>query len=556
MLQVRSLAKAYGAAPILTDISCVINDTDRVGLIGPNGAGKSTLLRCITGAERPDAGSIARTPPDLRIGHLAQVFDAGLAPTVGETIAAAHASWSAALAATEAAASALGVATAAHLDAALADYDATLTQFETLGGYDREQRAAAVLDGLGLGHTAPETPTAALSGGQKTRLALAALLLGEPQLLLLDEPTNHLDLDAIAWLESFVRGYPGAVLVVSHDRDFLNRTVSRIFALDARTRTLRSYTGNYDAYVAARAHEQELHAEAYLRQQEYVDKVTTDIKRLKGQALGVELSTTPSQPNVRRYAKKVAAKARARERKLDRYMASDERVEKPRTSWGLRLDFGDAPAGGRAVLAVEDVTFGYPDAPELLHDVTFEVWHGERLAIVGPNGGGKTTLLRLISGELVPHGGRVRLGANVRVGVLAQEQETLDMHATVLATAARERAMTETETRAFLHQFLFAGDAVHLPVAACSPGERARLQLALLVLRGCNLLLLDEPTNHLDIDGREHFEDALEAFNGTVILVAHDRAFVRAVAERAIEVRAGRVRESDPETYGGDDQDA
>ena len=357
---------------------------------------------------------------------------------------------------------------------------------------------------------------------------------------------------ALEWLETFVRGYGGAVLVVSHDREFLDHTVGRILYLDPLARTVKSYTGNYSDFADAREQERANQLETWKKQQDYIEQVETDIARLKGQALGVELSTTPAQPTIRRYAKKVAKKAKSRERKLERFLESDERVEKPKNSWGLKLDFGPPPAGGRAVLRVDDVTFDYgrrADAP-LLADVSFEVAYGERVALVGPNGAGKTTLLRLITGQLEPQAGVVRLGANVRLGVMAQEQETLDPQATVLATVLNARAMSETEARNFLHFFLFGGDSVFRPVGACSLGERSRLQLALLVLRGCNLLVLDEPLNHLDIEGREHFEQALDAFEGTVIAVAHDRAFLRMFAERVVEVRGGRAR-----LFAGDYED-
>jgi ATP-binding cassette subfamily F protein 3 len=574
MLQVQHLRKSYGPATVLADVTFLVNDGERVGLIGPNGAGKTTILRCLTGQEQPDSGIIVLSPPGMAIGYLPQAFvDLG-ERSVAEVLAAAQAELRAAEQALAQAGEAL--ATSQNMDASLAEYEAALARFEALGGYEREHRAAAIMEGLGLGAIDPGAPAATLSGGQKTRLGLATLLLREPELLLLDEPTNHLDVAALEWLERFVQDYPRAVLIVSHDREFLDRTATRILYLDPETRTVKSYTGNYSDFAAARAHERELHAEAWQKQQEYVAKVESDIARLKGQALGVELTTTPRQPNVRRLAKKVAKKAKSRERKLERYLESDERVEKPTTRWGLKLDFGPPPPGGRAVLRLEDVSFGYATTDDrrtttddrrttnyygirnthhassmLLNDVSFEVQHGERIALVGPNGAGKTTLLRLIEGKLTPTAGQVRLGANIRLGVMAQEQETLDTQRTVLETVLRERPMSETEARNFLHFFLFGGDSVFRPIGACSLGERSRLQLTLLVLRGCNLLLLDEPLNHLDIEGREHFEAALDAFEGTVIAVAHDRAFLRTFAERVVEVRDGhaRVFEGDYDDY-------
>jgi ATP-binding cassette subfamily F protein 3 len=381
-----------------------------------------------------------------------------------------------------------------------------------------------------------------LSGGQKTRLGLAALLISEPDLLLLDEPTNHLDVEALAWLEDFVRGYPHAVLIVSHDREFLDRTVTRILYFDPHTRTVQSYPGNYSDFAAARAHEREVQATVWHAQQAYVQQVESDIRRVQGHAQSIQRGPKRGRDFYGRVSAKVARLAKARTRKLERYLASDERVEKPREYWGLKLDFGPPPPSGRAVLRLEAVSFGYSGLPPLFSEVTLDVRYSERIAVVGPNGAGKTTLLRLIAGQMLPQTGTVRLGVNARLGVMAQEQETLDLQRTVLQTVLQERAMSETEARNFLHFFLFGGDSVFRTVGACSLGERSRLQLALLVLRGCNLLLLDEPLNHLDIEGREHFEAALDAFEGTVLAVSHDRAFLRSFAERVVEVRDERVR--------------
>jgi ATPase subunit of ABC transporter with duplicated ATPase domains len=546
MLQVQRLRKDYGAATILSDISFIINDGEHVGLIGPNGVGKSTLLRCIIGQEQPDQGNIVLAPTDLAIGYLAQAFDERMGETIGAVVAGAQAEFVAAERALQHASAAL--ANTPDLEPALAAYAEALARFEAMGGYEREHRSAAILDGLGLGAITADTAVATLSGGQKTRLGLAALLLREPDLLLLDEPSNHLDVEALEWLEGFIQSYPRAVLIVSHDRELLDRTVTRMLYLDPETRTVRSYSGNYTDFAAARRHEHELHVEAWTRQQEYVGHIQADIARLKGQAQGVENMSTPKNSPDHKYvlgqktgAKRVAKKAKARERKLERYLKSDERVEKPRQRWSLKLDFGPPPPGGRAVLQLEDVAFAYPGGDRLFSAVSFAVQHGERIAIVGPNGAGKSTLLKLIAGQLEPSAGRIRIGANIRLGILAQEHETLDLEDMVLDSVLRERAMSQTEARNFLHFFLFGGDSVFRQVGACSLGERSRLQLALLVLRGCNLLLLDEPLNHLDIEGREHFAGALDAFEGTIIAITHDRAFLRTFAERTVTVRDGAV---------------
>jgi ATP-binding cassette subfamily F protein 3 len=540
MLQGQHLRKSYGAVTVISDVSFILNDNQHVGLIGPNGVGKSTLLRCLIGAEQLDAGTIVKSPPDLSIGYLAQAFGDLGERSVGEVIAAARVDVLQAEQDLQAAAEAL--ATASDVDVAMARYDAAMARFEALGGYEHEQRATAILQGLGLGGIDLATPVAILSGGQKTRLGLAALLISEPDLLLLDEPTNHLDVEALAWLEDFVRGYPHAMLIVSHDREFLDRTVMRILYFDPHTRTVQSYPGNYSDFAAARAHEREVQATAWHEQQTYIQQVESNIRRMQGQAQSIQRGPKRGRDFYGRVSAKVARLAKARTHKLERYLASDERVEKPREHWGLKLDFGPPPPSGRAVLRLEDVSFGYAGQPLLFSEVTLDVRYSERIAVVGPNGAGKTTLLRLITGQMPPQTGTVRLGVNVRLGVMAQEQETLDLQRTVLQTVLQERAMSETEARNFLHFFLFGGDSVFRTVGACSLGERSRLQLTRLVLRGCNLLLLDEPLNHLDIEGREHFEAALDAFAGTVITVSHDRAFLRSFAERVVEVRDGLVR--------------
>jgi ATP-binding cassette, subfamily F, member 3 len=569
MLQIQNLRKSYGITTVLNGVSFIVNDGERVGLIGPNGAGKSTLLRCVVGQEQPDAGTIALVPSSLVLGYVPQSFNDLLSDqTLAQVLAAAQAEHVESEAALSHAAHVL--ASGHDMDAALSAYDMALARFEALGGYEREHRAAAVLDGLSLSAIDPMTPAKTLSGGQKTRLGLATLLLSEPDLLLLDEPTNHLDVAALEWLEGFVRGYKGAVLIVSHDREFLDRTVERILYLDPESRTVKSYSGNYSDFAEAREREREAQLAAWQDQQEYIQAVETDVRRVKGLAMNIQNGPKRYRDHYGRVSAKVARLGKARERKLERYLEDAERVEKPKNHWGLKLDFGPPPQGGRAVLRVEDVAFAYDTpyveeirrqgdketaklaaessvlsfspSPCLLSGVSFQVDYGERVALVGPNGAGKTTLLRLIAGRLQPVTGTIKLGANVRLGVMAQEQETLDLGASVLRTVMGARPMSETEARNFLHFFLFGGDSVFRRVGDCSLGERSRLQLALLVLGGCNLLLLDEPLNHLDIEGREHFEQALDAFEGTVVAVAHDRAFLRGFAERVIEVRDGRAR--------------
>ncbi|HET6315198.1 MAG TPA: ABC-F family ATP-binding cassette domain-containing protein [Chloroflexota bacterium] len=537
MLHVQHLSKSFGTNTVLADVSFVLNDGEHVGLIGPNGTGKSTLLRCLVGLEQPDSGSIVLSPVGARIGYLAQSFSDAADRTIGEVLAEAQAEFTTAEADLQRAAESL------TSGADLAHYDAALSRFEALGGYERAARESAVLEGLELGRLHRDTPLRELSGGQKTRLGLATLLLEQPDVLVLDEPTNHLDVDALEWLEGFINliGIRQAVLIVSHDRTFLDATVSRILYLDPDSRTLESYRGGYSDFAAARAHEQALYAATWQRQQEHVARVQQNIARLKSEARSIENSTTARQPGLRKLARKKATVARSRERKLERYLDSPERVEKPRLHWPMNLQFGTPPPGSQAMLRLEDVAFAYPGQPPLFEHVNLELRYGQRAALIGPNGAGKTTLLRLIEGQLQPTHGTLHVGAAARLGAIAQEHERLHLDLTVLDTVLRERPMSEQDARSFLPFFLFYGDSVFRRVGACSLGERSRLQLALLVLRGCNLLLLDEPINHLDVESRDHFEAALEAFEGTVLVVAHDRAFLRAFARRTYEVRDGRV---------------
>lgn len=540
MLQAQNLSKTYGVTTVLRAVNLIVNTGEHVGLIGPNGSGKSTLLKCLTGQEAPDSGSVILAPRSLRMGYLAQSFSAHEGSTITSILAKSQGDMADIERELQAAADAL--TGAGDLDSAMERYNYALERFEASGGYEREHRAAAILEGLGLGSLDRNTPVTDLSGGQKTRLGLASLLVQEPDLLLLDEPTNHLDVEALEWLEGFVVGYTGSVLVVSHDREFLDRTVTRILFLDPETQAVKSYPGNYTSFAEAREQEHESHIEAWTRQQEYVGRVKSDISRLKGEAVATELGSTPRQPGVRKLARKKARTAKSRETKLERYLDSEERVEKPALHWWLKLDFGPTPQGGKAALRVDSVSFSYHNGTPILKDVSLYAGFGERIALVGPNGAGKSTLLKLIDGTLKPGIGEVRTGSNIRMGRLSQEQELLQPNWTVLQTVQAERPSDETEARNFLHFFLFSGASVFRKTSECSLGERTRLQLAVLVLRGCNLLLLDEPLNHLDIDGREHFEAALEAFEGTVVVVAHDRAFLHAYPERVIEVKDGGLR--------------
>jgi ATP-binding cassette subfamily F protein 3 len=540
MLQVNHLSKRYGDEVILDGVSFVVNPGDRVGLIGPNGCGKTTLFRCIIGQERPDSGNVALSPPDLRLGYLAQGLEYGPQDTIGDLLLDRSRRRQVA-AEVARLAQAIATANGDEQTALFEAYSAALAELEALGDEVAAHQVQAVLAGLDLNDVPMDTPVDILSGGQKTRLGLARVLLAEPQLLLLDEPTNHLDIDALEWLEGWLARFRGAALIISHDRAFLDHTVSRVLDLDMVEHNLVEYVGNYSAYIEAWEKKQAKQWEQWRDQQYEIRRVKQDIARTRNQALSVELTTTPGQPGVRRLAKKVAKKAKARERKLDRYVESDERVERPHLAWQMKLEFADIPQSGQDVLTLEDVAMGF-DEVTLFSGANQVLRQGERVALTGPNGAGKTTLLRLVTGELTPTAGRVRLGSNVRLGYYAQEQETLDESQNAFQTLRAVAPLGETEVRSFLHYFLFSGDDVFIPIGDLSYGERARLTLAMLVAQGCNLLLLDEPINHLDIPSRERFEQAMRAYEGTVVAVVHDRFFIERFATALWVVEGGSLR--------------
>ncbi|HOA23351.1 MAG TPA: ABC-F family ATP-binding cassette domain-containing protein [Aggregatilineales bacterium] len=541
MLIVRNLSKSYGIQSVLEDVSFVVNAGERVALIGPNGSGKTTLLRIIAGEEQPDAGSV-HLAPAARLGYLRQGVKPTPGMTVGQVVRAGIGGWEEARRSLEHIAEQMAQASGDDLARLMDEYDRALLRFEALGGYAVEPRVEELLADLGLDGIAPDTPVEQLSGGEQTRAGLAGILLASPTLLLLDEPTNHLDIEALEWLEGFLAGYDGAVLIVSHDRTFLDRTVTRVLELDPRTHTVTEYPGTYSDYAEAKAAERERQWSAWKDQQAEIRRIQEDIHRTKMQAKSVEMTTTPRTPGPRRYAKKVAKKALAREKKLERYLASDERVEKPERHWGLKFDFGEMPRSGQEVLTLKGVGHTFDGVNWLFRDASATLRHGERIALLGPNGSGKSTLLRIIMGEIAPREGSVRLGANVRLGYMPQKQEALDPAATPLDVILRTAPMTETDARSFLHFFLFAGDDVFVPVGRLSYGERARLLLARLVAMGANCLVLDEPINHLDIESRERFEEALDAFPGTVLATVHDRAFIDRFATGIWAIEGGGLR--------------
>jgi ATP-binding cassette subfamily F protein 3 len=555
MLSVHQLAKSYGIYPVLTDINFNISQGERIGLIGPNGCGKTTLLRIITGSEIPDRGHVAFTRPSLRVGYLSQGLNLPPEWTLAQAINNACSQTTSPEAELERLAEAL--AQTPNDEALQSAYDAAL---QALAVPTFNLQPETVLGTLGLADIPSDHPIGTLSGGQKTRLGLALVLLSDPHLLLLDEPTNHLDIAMLEWLEDWLASFRGAALIVSHDRTFLDHTVTSIIELDTLTHKLHQYDGNYSAYLEQKQAEIEQQWAAYRDQQAEIKRMKQDIARVKAQAAETERAASSIRIGGPEYkikgfksyqqgiAKKVAAKAKSREKKLERFVESDEMVERPKAAWQMKLEFRAPEHRSQDVLVLENLTIGYtPDTP-LLSDLNLTVRGGDRLVLAGPNGSGKTTLLRTVAGRLPALAGAARLGPTIHLGYMSQEQELIDPTLSALDQVLRVAPFNQTEARSFLHYFLFDGDDPLRPAASLSYGERARLSLALLVAQGYNFLILDEPINHLDIPSRTNFEQALNGFEGTVLAVIHDRYFIERFATRVWQVEGGTVREQ----WGGD----
>ena len=538
MLQVVNISKSYGSEVILEDVSFVVNPGERAGLLGPNGAGKSTLLRIVAGVERADAGQVI-LGSGASAAWLPQGFEVDSAQTLGEAVRRGLADHTRAQDKLLRMEESMACTVGPELDALIEEYGRASDEFAALGGYDVEQRTSAVLQGLGLGAVPDDTPLSVISGGQQTRAGLASIIVSDPDVLLLDEPTNHLDIEALKWLEEYLSGYAGAAVIVSHDRAFLDGVVTGILELDSQRPGLASYPGNYSDYRLAKRRELEKQTSAWKDQEAERRRIQQDIARTKQTALRTETSTT--HDFYRRRAKKVARKAKVRERRLERMLSSPNQVERPKAAWTMKLDFGRTPRGGSRVLLIEDVGHEF-DGRWLFRDVELLLEHGERVALLGPNGCGKSTLLRFVAGHLSPTLGSVRVGENIRTGYMPQDQAGLDWRMSPLEMVRQATDISETDARTLLHLYLFEGDEPLMPAGSLSYGQRARLLLAKLVLEGANFLVLDEPMNHLDIPSRERFEEALDAFPGTVLIAVHDRTFIDRYATAIWSVEDGTVR--------------
>lgn len=507
-----NLTLSFGGDVILDGITFSLNEGDKLGIVGVNGAGKSSLFRIITGEYTPDSGKVYLSR-DKTLGVLAQNAGFEGSGTVWEETLKVFSG----LVGQEQELERLHAAMEAGDAAAAGRYSSVYEAFRSAGGLEFRSRAKGILKNLGLPEEQWQEPVRSLSGGQKTRLALSCLLLRDPDVLMLDEPTNHLDTEALFWLEEYLRASRKTVLLVSHDRYFLDRTAGKILEIEYAHGRL--YTGNYSAYQAQRQADREIQERHFKNQQREIARIEAYIEQ---------------QRRWNRERNIIAAESR--QKQLDKMV----RVERPENApENIRLSFETSGESGTDVLKAKQLSMDYPGKP-LFHRVSFTVQKRERVFITGPNGCGKSTLIKLLAGKLAPQAGEVEYGYRVTLGYYDQENQQLQPENTVLDELWNQyEDMTQTRLRTTLAAFQFRGDDVGKKVEVLSGGEKARLTMAKLILGKMNLLILDEPTNHLDIGSRESLEKALEAFDGTVIAVSHDRYFIRRLATRILDFGAG-----------------
>jgi ATP-binding cassette, subfamily F, member 3 len=519
MLRLQNISKIYPTGEVLKDVNWEVKPGDRIGLVGVNGAGKSTQLKIIAGEIEPTSGNVIR-PTSLHIAYLTQEFEVEPTRTVREELWTVFLEANRVNLALAEVQQKMETADPDALDTLIHQLDRLQRQFEALDGYGLDARIEKILPDLGFAIEDGDRLVSAFSGGWQMRMSLGKILLQSPDILLLDEPTNHLDLETIEWLETYLRGLLTPMVIVSHDREFLDRLCTQI--VETERGVSSTYLGNYSAYLEQKELNRSAQLSAFERQQKELAKQQEFVDRFRASA------TRSTQ-------------AKSREKQLDKV----ERIEAPtgdvRT---LQFRFPPAPRSGREVVVIEDLVHSYGEKILFLGaDLLIE--RGDRIAILGPNGAGKSTLLRLIVGTEKPDDGSVQMGAHqVIPSYFEQNQaEALDLTRTVLETIHDEVPQwTNQEVRTLLGRFLFSGDMVYKRVGALSGGEKARLALAKMLLRPANLLILDEPTNHLDIPAKEMLEEALQHYDGTVMIVSHDRYFISQVANKIVEIREGEFR--------------
>ncbi|HLR52518.1 MAG TPA: ABC-F family ATP-binding cassette domain-containing protein [Candidatus Avamphibacillus sp.] len=521
IMQLNDLSKSFGAETILTNIKLEIKNKERVAIVGRNGAGKSTLLKIMAGELSYDSGEMIK-PKDVKVGYLSQHTGLDSNESIWNEMMEVFEHLLEQEKELRNLEEKMGHAqdlSPEEYETLLQNYDRSQQSFETNGGYTYEAEIKSVLSGLDFSKFDYDTPINTLSGGQKTRLALGKLLLRKPDLLILDEPTNHLDIDTLNWLEGYLASYPGAVVIVSHDRYFLDKTISIVYEI-SHHRT-KKYHGTYTKYLEQRALDYEKRLKEYEKQQAEIHKMEDFIQRNL-----VRASTTK--------------RAQSRRKQLEKM----EKIEKPLGNGGsVSFSFQINRRSGNDVLKLKDLAFTYPDSNHpLFQNVNLNINRGERIALIGPNGVGKTTLLKIVLGNLSPTNGTIQKGTNVQIGYYDQEQANLNSTKSVLNEIWDDYPMIdEKDIRTVLGNFLFSGDDVLKTVDSLSGGEKARLALVKLKMQNANLLILDEPTNHLDIDSKEVLEAALIDFPGTILFVSHDRYFINKIADQVVEMQQDGV---------------
>lgn len=524
ILSCNNLTKSFGVESILENISFTVNEGDKIGVIGVNGTGKTTLFKIISGIYGYDSGEIY-TSKDCEIGYLEQNTNFYSDNTIFTEVLEVFSDlikMEEDLRKMECEISDKSSETnSPDLQKLMDNYSHKLELFQNSNGYGYKSEAKGVLKGLGFNDDELEKPIKILSGGEKTRVLLAKLLLKKPTLLLLDEPTNHLDSDALEWLELFLKQYKGTVILISHDRYFLDQSVNRIFEI--HNKKLKAYNGNYSYYVEKSAIDKEIERKTYEDQQKEIKKQEESIERLK--AYGRE---------------KHLKRARSKEKALSKIEVLDKPDGERKRA---KIKFIPAVESGNDVLAVRDVEMSFPDKV-LFKDLNLDIYRGEKVALIGPNGAGKSTLFKIIMNELEPMQGEVKFGTNVNTAYFHQEQKTLNLDNTVIDEIWDANPhLTQTEVRNMLGAFLFENEDVFKRISSLSGGERARVAILKLILSQSNFLLLDEPTNHLDIDSKEVLEEALVNYTGTIFTISHDRYFLNKVVDKILVLGENGVTE-------------
>jgi ATPase subunit of ABC transporter with duplicated ATPase domains len=527
MISFSNINKQYGKQLVFVDASFQLNPGEKVGLVGPNGAGKTTLFRMIVREESPDEGEVS-VPKKLTIGYFRQdVEEMKGRPVLDEAIAGSGRVGDLHHELEDLHRAMNDPAQADDMDRILARFGEVQEEYEHLGGYGLEAQAREVLHGLGFEDDQIDGDAGALSGGWKMRVALARVLLGRPDVLLMDEPTNHLDIESIVWLERFLKSFPGAILMTSHDREFMNRVVSKIAEIDAGE--IVTYSGNYDFYERERAIRETNQQAAFARQQSMLAKEQRFIDRFRTHA-----------------AK--AAQVQSRIKALDKI----EKIELPKKRQVVKFEFRAPARSGDQVVVIEDLHKSY--GPRVIYDgFNLTIRRGERWAVMGRNGAGKTTLLKMIAGASAPDAGSVRLGASLNMGYFAQQSlDVLDPDLNIMEQLQKDFPQDGIGSlRTLAGAFQFSGDDVDKRIRALSGGEKSRLAMARMLYNPPNFLVLDEPTNHLDVSTKEMLVDALKDFEGTMIFVSHDRMFLRGLGSRVLELGGASGKDRHPRVYPG-----